>query len=339
MTMSFASPSPSKRSRKSGFSKSSRDFSNTGLSKLGSNPYNTPFKSRNQSLCRPNIEDTQTKRAVGKLKHFLNRKWYTFNVSPMYNLNCSEVSFKRYARRLKETLLARLSEQTETEYEVSYSLYSNMKLNNIDHEAIEITVVKIPVTGNRSIAYNAILLSWGATRKMQPENATFLPILLCCGLKNVIKQVHWEIQAIHDCFISPFDVHDEEMRMLTVGILQNFTYENDSVIKLRYNLPQNSKSGNLDITLPILVLSKLWKCIHGTDAHQLSDEEATMFWREFHSHTYRSFGIDLGHCGLVMVSFPDAILSPDAILARRKEHMYLLLSFLMSLNTSLTSVA
>lgn len=71
----------------------------------------------------------------------LKKQWYVFNVSPLFNLNHNEAHLKRYARRLREKLTARLSDESTVEYEVSYALYPNLQLNDMDDEAIEVLVL------------------------------------------------------------------------------------------------------------------------------------------------------------------------------------------------------
>lgn len=138
-----------------------------GVSKQAPTPYSTPFRSRNQTVCAPNVKDANVKRAVGKLKskdhppkyvffnnydctpippdinvaELLKKQWYVFNVSPLFNLNYNEAHLKRYARRLREKLTARLSDESTVEYEVSYALYPNLQLNDMDDEAIEVFVL------------------------------------------------------------------------------------------------------------------------------------------------------------------------------------------------------
>ncbi|XP_026277226.1 centromere protein L-like isoform X2 [Frankliniella occidentalis] len=330
--MSFSLPSPPRRMRRR-----EQSHNTIGLTapKAVSTPYNTPFKSRNQSLRCPNVIDKNTKKAVSQLKDLLNKQWYIFNVSPLFNMDYTEVSLKRYARRLKTKLTSRLSDSSAVEYEVSYAPYKNLQLNEIDHGAIEVLVEKMTESGNRSIAYYAILLSWGASSEMQPENAVYLPILICRGLKSIIKQVHTEFQLVHDCFVNSIHMNAEEMRILSIDIFDSSSYQEDE-IKLRYHLPQNMKSGELDISLPTFVLSNLWKSIH--KHKEWTDEEVTTFWVEIHNHTYRAFGIELGHCILAKVTLPDISFTQEAVYVKKKEHMYLFLSHLMSLCNHLTTV-
>lgn len=73
-----------------------------------------------------------------------------------------------------------------------------------------------------------------------------------------MKQIHTEFQLLHDCFISPFDMQDEELRTLTVGIFASSSYKDKEDIKIKYSLPQKRKSGVLDISLPTNILSNLW---------------------------------------------------------------------------------
>lgn len=49
---------------------------------------------------------------------------------------------KRYARVLKEKLMARISDQSTAEYNVSYSLVPNLQLNETDHKAFEVLVCR-----------------------------------------------------------------------------------------------------------------------------------------------------------------------------------------------------
>ncbi|XP_034237100.1 uncharacterized protein LOC117642725 [Thrips palmi] len=336
---SFSSPSPPKRLRTKGTLTSSREVSREKtLPRTESTLYNTPFKSRNQSLCRPNTSDSQVKKAIKKLKGFLNKQWHFFQVSSLFNMDYSEVCMKRYARRLKEKLMSRLPDDSSTVYEVIYTTFPNLKLNDVDHEAVEITVVKINEEGNRTMAYNAVLFSWGARENMQQANAIFLPIMLCQGLKTLMNQVHVEFQLLHDCFVSPFDVRDDELRTLCVGIFDNSSYQDTDNIKLKFIPPNNVKSRSLNISLPANIFSELWKCIPKGD-QDWGDAETTTFWKDFHTHTYNSFGIDLGRFGLSSIALPDIVFNKEMVKANRKEQLYLTLSFLMNLINPLCSVA
>lgn len=68
-----------------------------------------------------------------------------------------------------------------------------------------------------------------------------------------------EFQLLHDCFISPFDVRDEELRALCVGIFDNSSYQDTENIKLKYVLPNQAKSKSFNVSLPVNILSELWK--------------------------------------------------------------------------------
>lgn len=164
--MSHSSPSPPKRSRTKTVLKDVTHEMTYPRAEL--TPYNTPFKSR--SLCRPDTSDVQVKRAIKKLKGgifscllffilkfktkpltciiffspcstaFLNKQWYFFQVSPLFNMDYSEVCMKRYARRLKEKIMSRLPDDSPTVYQVAYSTFPHLKLNDVDHEAIEVWI-------------------------------------------------------------------------------------------------------------------------------------------------------------------------------------------------------
>lgn len=46
---------------------------------------------------------------------------------------------------------------------------------------------------------------------------------------------------------------------------------------------------------------------------ELSDTEITAFWKDFHTHTYNSFGIELGRFRLSHISFPDIAFNYEAV--------------------------
>ncbi len=57
-------------------------------------------------------------------------------------MDFTEVSLKRYARRLKTKLASRLSDTSAVEYDVSYEPY-NLQLNDNDHKALEVSTHKL----------------------------------------------------------------------------------------------------------------------------------------------------------------------------------------------------
>lgn len=336
---SISSPSPPKKARTKPTLRASRNVSGEiTFPRTETTQYSTPFKNRNQSVCRPNTSSSQVKKAAQKLKGFLNKQWYFFQVSALFNMDYSEVSMKRYARRLKEKLMSRLPDDSSTSYKVTYRIFPHLKLNDVDHQAIEISIIKVSEEGNQSAAYNAVLFSWGAKENMQPANATFLPIMLCQGLKTLIKQVHVEFQLLHDCFISQLDVSGEEMRTLCIGIFDNSSYQESDNIKLKYVLPNQVKVGSLNISLPTNVFSELWKCI-SKSSPDWAEAEVTAFWEDVHIHTYKSFGIDLGGFRLAHITLPDISFNQEAVTAKRREQLYLVLCFLMNLINTPCSVA
>lgn len=48
-------------------------------------------------------------------------------------------------------------------------------------------------------------------------------------------------------------------------------------------------------------------------SQEWSDTEITSFWKDFHYHTYNSFGIELGGFGMAHISLPDVAFNQEAV--------------------------
>ncbi|OAD59737.1 Centromere protein L [Eufriesea mexicana] len=249
----------------------------------------------------------------------LNKTWTIFGVSMLFNFHQDEIHLKQYAKRLKEEVTSKLSQEAVV-YDVEFCVMENVtqRPSPLDPPPIKVEVYaensNIQESSKKCI-YKGIFLSWRTTKNIVTIfNSVTLPLLLCRGTRSAIGVVHNTLSLLFDCMIISLSVQEDDLIWLVAIVITPTNKEqypkSTDVICMEYKIPELPDSDTITIKFKILDLIKILTVIVKDQSDEASVEisfnlEHVENFREFlYSQMLKTAGLQLGLCTLYKINLP-----------------------------------
>lgn len=209
-----------------------------------------------------------------------NRQWSILKLSPLFGLNYDPDFLSRWAQSIEKDF-----EATVNLSEVALNQKISVKIQKVtglrgttdDPEALQIQLF---TERSRQILFTSFLVSVDCVDKLElgshSEELTNLPVMLCCGLKELERIVRDSLGKCFHCVVGDVQIKEEDLKWITAmwsGLRkeeeENKTMDNDEQTKQNQNMP--------DVALTYQFSKKLKDTIKTVDVN-LKHQHLAQLW-------------------------------------------------------------
>ncbi|XP_050352860.1 uncharacterized protein LOC126775125 [Nymphalis io] len=219
-------------------------------------------------------------------------QWRINRVSPMHNLQYSEVKLKQYASKIRQAFVSAIATNSTLKYSVIIENLSLLKYSEEDSNGLMITVTSSSQdnsSAKNKIIYVAILLSWGVSISI--DNATHLPYMLERGEQKVGLAVKNTLQTIFDCNIKQYNFTQHQLLQFGFNFVENDTSRSTDPFILSYKTPQVNFKDKLTLSFEVGDVHTIWNSIK--DEVNRESESVTLAYQILQNQIYHMMTLDI----------------------------------------------
>ncbi|CAH2255744.1 uncharacterized protein LOC120633140 [Pararge aegeria] len=234
--------------------------------------------------------------------------WRVNKVSPMYDLQYSELKLKQYATKIRQALVSDIATSSGSQMMVSIESLPLLKYSHEDPNGLQITVSscsKDRLKSNNKEVYVAILLSWGSFINVDDET-THLPYMLERGERRVGEAVKNTMQTVFDCIITLFNFTKVQLMEFVFNLLENDTSKSSDSFVLRYKTPQVNFKDNITLTFEIGDVRAIWNGVKEVNNIDEGREKRSYAYQILQNQIYHMYKLDVTVLHLCEVGLPKA---------------------------------
>ncbi|XP_065204803.1 uncharacterized protein LOC135834764 [Planococcus citri] len=228
----------------------------------------------------------------------LKKRGRIFSCTPLQN-----ISFRRSDLRKFNDLLANDILKHESNQSIKYNATFNRVDTNSTQSFLKISVEKCQNNRALGVVYEGLFFTW-KLNDSGDQNDVNLPLLYCIGNQRIVNLINSVIERQFSCTISATIFSQSEFKWLVVLALQHITHTPKD-IQLVYEIPRIESKFSFFVSFE--TLKDIWKRIR-TETEEESNNieygEVASLHAAFEEHVINTYGVDLTHFHLKMVSIP-----------------------------------
>ncbi|XP_041984475.1 uncharacterized protein LOC121737020 [Aricia agestis] len=185
--------------------------------------------------------------------------WRICRVSPMYNLQYSELQLKQYASTIRQILAINCISASTTKYNVVIENAEHLRYAENDPNSLMITVSTSQGSDKEKVVYTAILISWG--QNVFVNNAVHLPYMLEHGEVKVGNEVKKRLQNMFDCNIKQYSFTEFQLLQFAFNFVESATSRSTDPFVFNYKTPQANFNDKITVTFEVGDVHAIWNSI------------------------------------------------------------------------------
>ncbi|CAG9564059.1 unnamed protein product [Danaus chrysippus] len=215
--------------------------------------------------------------------------WRINKVSPMYNLQYSEVKLKQYAFKIRQTFASTVASNASQKFTVQVDNLPLLKFSEEDSNGLMITVSSTTQDNKTKLVYSAVLLSWGLSVNI--NDAIHLPYMLDRGEQRVGNSVKNTLQTLFDCNIKQYNFTQHQLLQFGFSFIEHDTSRSTDPIVLIYKTPQVNFKDKLTLTFDVGDLHIIWNGIK--EEVNRESEQVSLAYQILQNQIYHTLTLDI----------------------------------------------
>ncbi|ELT96885.1 hypothetical protein CAPTEDRAFT_224521 [Capitella teleta] len=295
-------------------------------------PFQKTPASRNLRTPR-NIVSSKPRKKRGRLSHdlplrhfeLLNKTWRLYRVSPMFKFKTECMKLRHYSVHLASHIKAEVAKglavdaQVETADAAQFSLFSGLKIQPDESEAVEITLKQKPSRGSGEkeprVVLTAILCCVGAPsedlRKVHSD-FTQLPLMLVKGPVTLTSYLTQFLELQFDCHVSPVVFSTCDLSWMLAMWAGFSSKTGNRKVQLSYSVPASIQGlDNISMEINSDDCLRMWKYIHDENDESFHASEVVCLIKSLEEHFVHHFGINLAAMNLYTVGTASAFVGAE----------------------------
>ncbi|XP_032519429.1 uncharacterized protein LOC116771647 [Danaus plexippus] len=236
--------------------------------------------------------------------------WRINKVSPMHNLQYSEIKLKQYAFKIRQTFVSTVATNVSQKYTVQVENLPLLKFSEEDSNGLMITVSSTTQDNKTKLVYSAILLSWGVSVNI--NDAIHLPYMLDRGEQRVGTTVKNTLQTLFDCNIKQYNFTQHQLLQFGFSFIEHDTSRSTDPFVLIYKTPQVNFKDKLTLTFDVGDLHIIWNGIK--EEVNRESEQVTLAYQILQNQIYHTLTLDITVFDLCEVILSKAEVKSNGVL-------------------------
>ncbi|XP_021365858.1 centromere protein L-like [Mizuhopecten yessoensis] len=295
-------------------------------------PYGRTPQSRRITVTEPRsrLQRTPTSKRSGRrvekdqqkdFKGLTLKTWRSFKLTPLYGFSTNPRDLKKIANVLSAHIEAEKRKgifMDNTLMGKAYiSIYKDLKVTDVDPEAIQIIVKGKTANGEDTIQLTAVLcgvdMQENHIKATMRENFTYYPVMLVKASVSLSNTVISWLEMQYDCKVTPLTLSSYDLAWV-VSMWSGMKNENGKTkpVELLYSVPKECEGlTSINYSIDPEDCQDLWERIHDKDEVDFSSEEVQKFIRSLEAHFFRVFKVKISAMSLVRVGTPLCMVGTD----------------------------
>ncbi|XP_060080286.1 centromere protein L-like [Ylistrum balloti] len=295
-------------------------------------PYGKTPQSRRIAVTAPRsrIQRTPTSRKSDRVsekeqqkdfKGLTMKTWRSFKLTPLYGFSSNPRNLKKIANALSAHIEAEKRKgifMDNTLMGKAYiSIYKDLKVTEVDPEAIQIIVKGKNATGEDTIQLTAVLcgvdMQENHIKAAMRENFTYFPVMLVKASLSMCNAVTRWLEMQYDCKVTPLSLSSYDLAWM-VSMWSGMKNENGKTkpVEFLYSVPKECEGlSSINYSIDPEDCQDLWERIHDKDEVDFTSEEVQKFIRSLEAHFFRIFKVKISAMSLVRIGTPLCMVGTD----------------------------
>ncbi|XP_033754986.1 centromere protein L-like [Pecten maximus] len=295
-------------------------------------PYGKTPQSRRITVKEPvsRLQRTPTSRRSGRkgdkdepkdFKGLTMKTWRSFKLTPLYGFSTNPRDLKKIANILSAHIEAEKRKgifMDNTLMGKAYiSVYKDLKVTDVDPEAIQIVVKGKNPNGEDIIQLTAVLcgvdMQENHIKSTMRDNFTYFPVMLVKASVTMSSAVISWLEMQYDCKVTPLTLSSYDLAWM-VSMWSGMENQKGKTkpVELLYSVPKECEGlTSINYSIDPEDCKDLWERIHDKDEIDFTSEEVQVFIRCLEAHFFRVFKVKVSAMSLVRIGTPVCMVGTD----------------------------